>query len=66
MDLGRRWSVAAEGPSVAGAGHQVLGWLSGRAPAAVLTTDAASGSLPAPPAWPQPPLPGWGRVDDQT
>ncbi|MFG3201219.1 maleylpyruvate isomerase family mycothiol-dependent enzyme [Streptomyces sp. NPDC048192] len=66
VDLGRRWSVATEGPSVAGAGHQLLGWLGGRASAAVLTTDAPPGSLPAPPAWPQPPLPGWGRVDDRS
>jgi maleylpyruvate isomerase len=65
VDLGRRWSVGADGPSVAGAGHQVLGWLGGRAPAAVLTTGAPPGSLPTPPAWPQAPLPGWGRVDDQ-
>ncbi|MFI6357628.1 maleylpyruvate isomerase family mycothiol-dependent enzyme [Streptomyces sp. NPDC050743] len=66
VDLGRRWSVAQEGPSVAGAGHQVLGWLSGRTPAGVLTTDGPARLLPAPPAWPQPPLPGWGRVDDET
>ncbi|MGW0210161.1 maleylpyruvate isomerase family mycothiol-dependent enzyme [Streptomyces sp. NPDC003233] len=65
VDLGRRWSMAAEGPSVAGAGHQVLGWLSGRTPAGVLTTDSPAPLLPAPPAWPQPPLPGWGRVDDE-
>ncbi|MER6573295.1 maleylpyruvate isomerase family mycothiol-dependent enzyme [Streptomyces sp. NPDC001093] len=65
VDLGRRWSVASEGPSVAGAGHEVLGWLSGRTPAAVLTTDGPAPLLPAPPAWPQPPLPGWGRVDDE-
>ncbi|MEV6054750.1 maleylpyruvate isomerase family mycothiol-dependent enzyme [Streptomyces sp. NPDC052107] len=66
VDLGRRWSVASAGPSVAGAGHQVLGWLSGRTPAGVLTTDSPARLLPAPPAWPQPPLPGWGRVDDET
>ncbi|WP_055709326.1 maleylpyruvate isomerase family mycothiol-dependent enzyme, partial [Streptomyces puniciscabiei] len=60
VDLGRRWSMAAEGPSVAGAGHQVLGWLSGRTPADVLTVDGPAPALPAPPAWPQPPLPGWG------
>ncbi|WP_245235685.1 maleylpyruvate isomerase family mycothiol-dependent enzyme [Streptomyces durhamensis] len=64
VDLGRRWSVAADGPSVAGAGHQVLGWLTGRTPAAALTADRPAGLLPRPPAWPQPPLPGWGRVDD--
>ncbi|MEU9480288.1 maleylpyruvate isomerase family mycothiol-dependent enzyme [Streptomyces sp. NPDC048191] len=65
VDLGRRWTVATEGPSVAGAGHQVLGWLSGRTPADALTTDHPGRPLPLPPAWPQPPLPGWGRVDDE-
>ncbi|MQY37357.1 hypothetical protein SRB17_53610 [Streptomyces sp. RB17] len=65
VDLGRRWCVAPEGPSVTGAGHQVLGWLSGRTPAGVLTTGNPAALLPAPPAWPQPPLPGWGRVDDE-
>ncbi|AOR35908.1 hypothetical protein BFF78_36935 [Streptomyces fodineus] len=65
VDLGRRWPVAAEGPSVAGAGHLVLGWLSGRIPADALTTDRPAHHLPHPPAWPQPPLPGWGRVDGQ-
>ncbi|WP_225095886.1 maleylpyruvate isomerase family mycothiol-dependent enzyme [Streptomyces sp. CoH27] len=65
-DLGRRWAVAADGPSVAGAGHQVLGWLTGRLPAGVLTTGHPARLLPDPPAWPQPPLPGWGRVDDET
>ncbi|WP_369387574.1 maleylpyruvate isomerase family mycothiol-dependent enzyme [Streptomyces sp. CG1] len=64
VDLSRRWSVAARGPSVAGAGHQVLGWLSGRTPADALTTGRPARLLPRPPAWPQPPLPGWGRVDD--
>ncbi|MGW3204733.1 maleylpyruvate isomerase family mycothiol-dependent enzyme [Streptomyces sp. NPDC001135] len=63
-DLGRRWSVAADGPSVAGSGHQVLGWLSGRTPAGALTADRPAHLLPRPPAWPQPPLPGWGRVND--
>ncbi|MET8808247.1 maleylpyruvate isomerase N-terminal domain-containing protein [Streptomyces sp. NPDC004546] len=52
--------------SVAGAGHQVLGRLSGRTPAGVLTTDGPARLLSAPPAWPRPPLPGWGRVDDET
>lgn len=64
VDLGRRWSVATDGPSVAGAGHQVLGWLSGRVPSGALTSDRPSQFLPHPPAWPQPPLPGWGRVGD--
>ncbi|MGW2425458.1 maleylpyruvate isomerase family mycothiol-dependent enzyme [Streptomyces sp. NPDC001709] len=65
VDLGRHWSLAAEGPSVAGAGHLVLGWLSGRVPADALTTDRPAHPLPRPPAWPRPPLPGWGRVDDE-
>ncbi|MEV5874632.1 maleylpyruvate isomerase family mycothiol-dependent enzyme [Streptomyces sp. NPDC052101] len=65
VDLGRRWPVAARGPSVAGAGHQVLGWLSGRLPADALTIDRPAPDLPRPPAWPQPPLPGWGRVGDE-
>jgi maleylpyruvate isomerase len=56
--------MAPEGPSVAGAGHQVLGRLSGRTPAGVLTTDGPARLLPAPPAWPRPPLPGWGRVGE--
>jgi maleylpyruvate isomerase len=65
VDLGRRWSLAADGPSVAGAGHQVLGWLSGRTPARSVTADRPAHLLPPPPAWPQPPLPGWGRVGDE-
>ncbi|GHE03061.1 maleylpyruvate isomerase family mycothiol-dependent enzyme [Streptomyces alanosinicus] len=65
VDLGRSWSPAAEGPSVAGAGHQVLGWLGGRVAADTLTSDRPAHLLPRPPAWPQPPLPGWGRVDDE-
>ncbi|MFI2204922.1 maleylpyruvate isomerase family mycothiol-dependent enzyme [Streptomyces sp. NPDC020192] len=65
VDLGRRWSVAADGPSVTGAGHQVLGWLTGRLPADVLRTGDPDRLLPPPPAWPQPPLPGWGRVGDE-
>ncbi|MGW3063206.1 maleylpyruvate isomerase family mycothiol-dependent enzyme [Streptomyces sp. NPDC001130] len=65
VDLGRRWPMAARGPSVAGAGHQVLGWLSGRTPADTLTCDRPEHRLPRPPAWPQPPLPGWGRVDGE-
>ncbi|MEU2716374.1 maleylpyruvate isomerase family mycothiol-dependent enzyme [Streptomyces sp. NPDC007205] len=64
VDLGRSWPVSADGPSVAGAGHQVLGWLSGRTPAGALTADRPAHLLPRPPAWPRPPLPGWGRVDD--
>ncbi|KUN06086.1 hypothetical protein AQI95_14345 [Streptomyces yokosukanensis] len=66
VDLGRRWSPAAEGASVAGPGHLLLGWLGGRIPAGALTGDRPADHLPRPPAWPQPPLPGWGRVDDET
>ncbi|MET9450896.1 maleylpyruvate isomerase family mycothiol-dependent enzyme [Streptomyces cinerochromogenes] len=61
-DLGRRWSLAAEGPSVSGEGHRLLGWLAGRLPAEGLVVDGPAEPLPRPPAWPQPPLPGWGRV----
>ncbi|WEO99021.1 maleylpyruvate isomerase family mycothiol-dependent enzyme [Streptomyces sp. FXJ1.172] len=64
VDLGRRWYLAAQGPSVAGAGHRVLGWLAGRLQAGTLTTGGPARPLPRPPAWPQPPLPGWGRVGD--
>ncbi|MFI9803862.1 maleylpyruvate isomerase family mycothiol-dependent enzyme [Streptomyces sp. NPDC052301] len=64
VDLGRRWSLAPGGPSVAGPGHLVLGWLTGRIPADALTTGHPAPLLPRPPAWPQPPLPGWGRVGD--
>lgn len=64
-DLGRSWTLAGEGPSVTGSGHQVLGWLSGRLPAGVVTIEGPARPLPTPPAWPQPPLPGWGRVDDE-
>ncbi|MGW1984142.1 maleylpyruvate isomerase family mycothiol-dependent enzyme [Streptomyces collinus] len=65
VDLGRRWSLAAQGASVAGAGHQVLGWLTGRTPAGALTADRPARLLPHPPAWPQPPLPGWGHAGDE-
>ncbi|MYR01223.1 maleylpyruvate isomerase family mycothiol-dependent enzyme [Streptomyces sp. SID6139] len=61
VDLSRRWTVSAEGPEVSGEGHRLLGWLTGRLPADGPRTPAA---LPAPPRWPQPPLPGWGRVGD--
>ena len=37
VDLGRRWSVTPDGASVAGTGHHVLGWLSGRTSADALT-----------------------------
>ncbi|MEY9860689.1 maleylpyruvate isomerase [Catenulispora sp. GAS73] len=56
VDLGESWEVAGEGPVVTGAGHLVLGWLSGRCDAAGLS----GGELPEPPAWPLAPLPGWG------
>ncbi|MER6142000.1 maleylpyruvate isomerase family mycothiol-dependent enzyme [Streptomyces sparsogenes] len=65
VDLGRRWSVAPEGASIAGAGHRLLGWLSGRTPPDALTADRPTGLLPHPPAWPQPPLPGWGHIGDE-
>ncbi|MGW2254238.1 maleylpyruvate isomerase family mycothiol-dependent enzyme [Kitasatospora sp. NPDC001660] len=52
-DLGRSWTVAPTGPTASGPGHALLAWLAGRGPA----PDAA---LPAPPPWPQPPVPGWG------
>ncbi|WP_416482768.1 maleylpyruvate isomerase family mycothiol-dependent enzyme [Streptomyces sp. CL12] len=61
VDLSRRWTVSAEGPEVSGQGHRLLGWLTGRLPADRLGMSAA---LPAPLPWPQPPLPGWGRVGD--
>ncbi|MEV6836276.1 maleylpyruvate isomerase family mycothiol-dependent enzyme [Streptomyces sp. NPDC051133] len=64
VDLGRRWSPAPDGPAVAGPGHLLLGWLTGRIPPDALTTDRPAPLLPRPPAWPQPPLPGWGRVGD--
>ncbi|MEU7428588.1 maleylpyruvate isomerase family mycothiol-dependent enzyme [Streptomyces sp. NPDC040750] len=65
VDLGRTWSLASEGASVAGAGHQVLGWLTGRTRADALTADRPARLLPRPPAWPQPPLPGWGHAGDE-
>ncbi|MFY4722626.1 maleylpyruvate isomerase family mycothiol-dependent enzyme [Streptomyces sp. LaBMicrA B280] len=61
VDLGRRWTVSAEGPRVSGEGHRLLGRLAGRLPADGLR---ASSALPAPLPWPRPPLPGWGRVGD--
>ncbi|MFI9269495.1 maleylpyruvate isomerase family mycothiol-dependent enzyme [Kitasatospora sp. NPDC052896] len=51
-DLGRRWELSPGGPGVAAPGHALLGWLAGRAP-------APGPDLPAPPAWPLPPYPGW-------
>ncbi|MFG2125581.1 maleylpyruvate isomerase family mycothiol-dependent enzyme [Streptomyces sp. NPDC048710] len=64
VDLGRRWPLSPEGPSVAGPGHLLLGWLSGRTPATGLVCDGPAETLPPPPRWPQPPTPGWGRTDD--
>ncbi|MFJ7906946.1 maleylpyruvate isomerase family mycothiol-dependent enzyme [Kitasatospora sp. NPDC096204] len=56
-DLGREWPSAEAGPTVSGPGHALLAWLSGRGPATALRAD---GPLPVPPAWPRPPVPGWG------
>lgn len=58
-DLGRGWAVGA-GPTVAGEGQALLGWLSGRAGGAALS---AGGPLPEPPAWPLPLAPGWRRPE---
>ncbi|QTD95803.1 maleylpyruvate isomerase family mycothiol-dependent enzyme [Streptomyces cyanogenus] len=56
-DLGRSWTLADAGPTAAGPGHALLAWLTGRGPDAVVRSDRP---LPAPPPWPQPPVPGWG------
>jgi maleylpyruvate isomerase len=56
VDLGLSWAVSGTGPVVSGAGHAVLGWLSGRLGGAGLSEQA----LPPTPAWPMPPSPGWG------
>ncbi|GAA2269408.1 MULTISPECIES: maleylpyruvate isomerase family mycothiol-dependent enzyme [Kitasatospora] len=56
VDLGRSWQLSGSGPTVTGPGHAVLGWLSGRTPGTRLGADQP---LPDPPAWPQPPAPGW-------
>ncbi|MGV9629053.1 maleylpyruvate isomerase family mycothiol-dependent enzyme [Streptomyces sp. NPDC003487] len=56
-DLGHSWALAPAGPAVAGPGHALLAWLSGRSPGTDLRSD---GSLPVPPPWPLPPVPGWG------
>ncbi|WP_230687307.1 maleylpyruvate isomerase family mycothiol-dependent enzyme [Catellatospora vulcania] len=60
-DLGLTWDMSADGPALAGPGHALLGWLTGRAPADGLVSDRPPTALPMPPAWPQPPVPGWGR-----
>ncbi len=58
VDLGRAWSLPrAAGPTVAGPGHALLGWLSGRGAEGVAAVPV--GRLPVPPAWPLPPVPGW-------
>ncbi|MGF1427142.1 maleylpyruvate isomerase family mycothiol-dependent enzyme [Kitasatospora sp. LaBMicrA B282] len=57
VDLGRSWPLAPAGRTVAGPGHALLGWLSGRTDGTDLTAD---GPLPPLPAWPLPPAPGWG------
>ncbi|MGV4925311.1 maleylpyruvate isomerase N-terminal domain-containing protein [Streptomyces sp. HJ7] len=57
VDLERVWSLSrAAGPTVAGPGHALLGWLSGRSTEGVAVP---AGRLPVPPAWPLPPFPGW-------
>lgn len=56
-DLGRRWNLTPGKPVVAAVGHVLLGWLAGRTP-------SPDENLPLPPLWPQPPTPGWGRVDN--
>ncbi|MCX4744505.1 maleylpyruvate isomerase family mycothiol-dependent enzyme [Kitasatospora sp. NBC_01287] len=57
LDLGRDWTLAATGPTVSGAGHELLGWLAGRTDGSALASDLP---LPEPPRWPLPPVPGWG------
>ncbi|MEU6702127.1 maleylpyruvate isomerase family mycothiol-dependent enzyme [Streptomyces wuyuanensis] len=64
VDLGRSWEVCTDGPAIAGPGHALLGWLSGRTSAVGLVSDHPSTALPCPPAWPQPPVPGWGMARD--
>ncbi|MGW0879264.1 maleylpyruvate isomerase family mycothiol-dependent enzyme [Streptomyces sp. NPDC002671] len=56
-DLGRAWTLAPAGPTAAGPGHALLAWLTGRGPDTHLQSELP---LPVPPAWPQPPVPGWG------
>lgn len=56
VDLGRSWILSPTGPVVTGPGHDLLGWLSGRASSAPPSSDRR---LPAPPTWPLPPTPGW-------
>lgn len=56
LDIGRSWTLSPTGPDIAGSGHALLGWLSGRALDPPLTSDRP---LPVPPDWPLPPAPGW-------
>ncbi|HEX6682037.1 MAG TPA: maleylpyruvate isomerase family mycothiol-dependent enzyme [Candidatus Limnocylindrales bacterium] len=65
-DLARSWELPPDGPRVEAAGHVLLGWLSGRTPADGLVCDVPLEVLPVPPAWPQPPTPGWGRAEQDT
>ncbi|MEU5533705.1 maleylpyruvate isomerase family mycothiol-dependent enzyme [Streptomyces sp. NPDC020362] len=55
-DLARTWTLAPTGPTVTGAGHALLAWLTGRGPATHRLSDRR---LPTPPTWPLPPVPGW-------
>ncbi|MQS15618.1 maleylpyruvate isomerase family mycothiol-dependent enzyme [Streptomyces kaniharaensis] len=55
-DLDRAWTLGTTGPTVTGSGHALLAWLAGRRPDADLGPE---GSLPPPPPWPLPPVPGW-------
>ncbi|MFJ4190872.1 maleylpyruvate isomerase family mycothiol-dependent enzyme [Kitasatospora sp. NPDC089509] len=75
VDLGQDWPVGGSGPVLRGPvlrgpvlrgpGHALLAWFAGRGPAAgLLRLDeipvAEPAALPALPAWPLPPEPGWG------
>ncbi|MEU6883334.1 maleylpyruvate isomerase family mycothiol-dependent enzyme [Streptomyces sp. NPDC046712] len=60
VDIDRSWTLSPTGPTIRAPGHVLLGWLSGRLPAASLVAD---GPVPEPPGpWPLPPTPGWGRT----
>lgn len=56
-DLGRCWTLSPTGATLTGPGHALLGWLSGRATDAPLTSSDRP--LPDPPSWPLPPAPAW-------
>ncbi|WP_144123800.1 maleylpyruvate isomerase family mycothiol-dependent enzyme [Catellatospora sichuanensis] len=60
-DLGRAWDMGGDGTAISAPGHVLLGWLSGRSTTHGLVSDDPPTALPIPPAWPQPPFPGWGR-----